>query len=221
MADQWQWDFTALSRLPPELQWLHPPASSELAPGEGLIVHPTAKTDFWKKTYYEPPIDAANGHALLCSPPATDRWNTELSFSLKPRSQFDQAGIFVWESPGLWLKAGIEWVDSRPRLSCVFTAGKSDWSVQPWSGGGGAGAGGEGLRRVCVRVSRVRDSLVVEAKADGKWELVRIAPLPPTSSPSSLPLKVGPYCCAPTEAGFAATFLSLAVSKETTFDHHA
>ena len=207
-----EWDFTALAGLPSQLRWLHPPPSSELVRGKGLVVSPAAQTDFWQKTYYEPLLEKASGHALLCSPPAPERWSAELTFSLDARNQFDQAGLLVWGEAGCWLKAGIEWVDSCARMSCVATSGRSDWSVQPWGGG---------ARDVRVRVSHVRESFVVEAKAvdEDKWELMRITYLSPPAS--SRPFEVGPYCCAPTAAGFVATFSSLEVSEKVTFDHHA
>jgi len=57
----------------------------------------------------------------------------ETTFSLTPKSQFDQAGILIRLDKEHWIKAGIEVVDEQPRLSCVVTNGFSDWSTQPWS----------------------------------------------------------------------------------------
>ena len=53
------------------------------------------------------------------------------SFTLKPKEQFDQAGIMVIVNENVWVKAGIEYTDGFPNLSCVVTNdGYSDWSTQ-------------------------------------------------------------------------------------------
>ena len=43
------------------------------------------------------------------------------SFTLKPKEQFDQAGIMVVVDENVWVKAGIEYTDGFPNLSCVVT----------------------------------------------------------------------------------------------------
>ena len=107
-----------------------------------------------------------------------------------------------------WLKAGIENVDGQPKMSCVVTNGCSDWSTQPWSG----------AEHVWIRVSYTQHSFVVECKLGGKWEFIRITP---QMCPSAAAVRVGVYCCAPTGGGMETTFHSLAVSNDTTFEHHA
>eukprot|EP00939_MAST-03C_sp_MAST-3C-sp1_P002699 g2699.t1 len=55
------------------------------------------------------------------------------AFTLQPVSQFDQAGIMVRVDDDCWVKAGVEYTDGMPRLSCVVTnEGYSDWSTQVW-----------------------------------------------------------------------------------------
>jgi regulation of enolase protein 1 (concanavalin A-like superfamily) len=55
------------------------------------------------------------------------------AFTLYPKAQFDQAGIMVLVNENCWVKAGIEFTDGVPRLSCVVTNdGFSDWSTQEW-----------------------------------------------------------------------------------------
>ena len=53
-----------------------------------------------------------------------------------------------------WVKAGIEYTDGAPRLSCVVTndGGFSDWSTQPWVNWDDV-AGATSIR---VRVSKLR-----------------------------------------------------------------
>ena len=64
---------------------------------------------------------------------------------------------------------------------------------------GGTDAQGE----VTVRVSRSVESLTIRAKVDGgPFRLGRVAPV------SGRTVTAGPFLCAPTRAGFTATFLS-------------
>ena len=105
------------------------------------------------------------------------------------------AGIFVRESAERWIKAGVEWADGVLGVGAVVTDGLSDWSVgavPEWSG-----------RQVRVRVSRLRDALVVRAGIEGEaLRLVRVAPFPADARASA-----GPFVCAPTRAGLEVVFL--------------
>jgi len=58
----------------------------------------------------------------------------ETAMTLNPKKQFDQGGIAVRIDSEHWIKAGIEFVDGSPRLSCVVTNVFSDWSTQHWRG---------------------------------------------------------------------------------------
>ena len=71
----------------------------------------------------------------LLTPVAADIEATiKTSFTLRPCEQFDQAGIMVLVDENCWVKAGIEFTDGIPRLSCVVTNdGYSDWSTQEWT----------------------------------------------------------------------------------------
>ena len=53
----------------------------------------------------------------------------EVAFTIKPTSQFDQAGLIIYKDSEHWLKTGIEYVDGHPKLSCVITNKYSDWST--------------------------------------------------------------------------------------------
>lgn len=98
-----------------------------------LVVRPTAQLDYWSRTYYEPLLNKTDGQALLCSVDATVEATLSLAFTLHPRAQFDQAGVLVRVDERTWCKAGVEYVDGAPRLSCVVTNdGFSDSSTHPW-----------------------------------------------------------------------------------------
>jgi regulation of enolase protein 1 (concanavalin A-like superfamily) len=98
-----------------------------------------------------------------------------------------------------WVKAGIEFTDGVPRLSCVVTNdGYSDWSTQAWQPGNGV-ADAISIR---IRVSKLLlpgteqgPCLVMEAcaykegdgaESSGEWFQVRIASLRSGNKPWSM-----------------------------------
>ena len=165
-------------------------------------VVPAGKTDFWQKTFYDPPIEKSDGHALLHEVPAgLTQWTAQTQFTLKPINQFDQAGIIVFIDNFHWLKAGIENVDGQPKMSCVVTNGCSDWSTQPWNS----------AEHVWMRVSYTQKEFIVECKLGDRWEFIRKTP---QMFQSATAVRVGVYCCAPTGAGMHTTFHSLAISSK-------
>ena len=169
---------------------------------------PAGGTDFWQSTYYDPPINKSDGHAVLYKlPKGLTQWSATTQFTLKPVNQFDQAGIIVFIDALHWLKAGVESVDGHPKMSCVVTDGHSDWSTQPWSSGD----------QLWMRVSYIRQSFVVECKLAEDWEFIRITP---RMFSNDAAVKVGVYCCAPTREGMQSTFHSLTVSNVVIFKHH-
>eukprot|EP00808_Paulinella_micropora_P005510 g5721.t1 len=108
-------------QLNPEWHWF--PADSrpgiavtkQLAGSHCLTVTPKPLTDFWKRTYYNPPINKHNGHIFGCKVPQEANFRLQCAFTLQARNQFDQAGLIVFADPDHWVKAGIEYVDGVPR----------------------------------------------------------------------------------------------------------
>ena len=96
-----------------------------------LEVVPTAGKDYWARTFYKPLLVKADAQTFLTSVGKDREVTLSTSFTLRPRAQFDQAGIMIRVTSDVWVKAGIEFSDGQPRLSCVVTnAGFSDWSTQ-------------------------------------------------------------------------------------------
>lgn len=103
------------------------------AHGAALNVTPTPHLDYWSRTFYEPLLVKHDAQTLLTPVAADVEATLTTAFTLKPRAQFDQAGIMVVVDETTWVKAGIEFTDGLPRLSCVVTNdGYSDWSTQMW-----------------------------------------------------------------------------------------
>jgi uncharacterized protein len=169
--------------------WSSAPVDARVVDGR-LLVEAIEGSDAWRTTSYGFVHDTE--HALLV--PLDGEQAVEASFLLDYTEQFDQAGLFLAESPTSWIKAGVEVSDGRPQVGAVVTHGSSDWSVAPvpeWQG-----------RQVAVRASRSGDAVTVRARADAEpWRLVRLAYLDPAAV-----VRAGIYCAAPTRSGLVVTF---------------
>lgn len=175
-----------------------------------LTVTPTPGLDYWSKTFYTPLLVKHDAQCLLTPLAADVEATLTTAFTLAPRAQFDQAGIMVLVDEGTWAKAGIEYTDGMPRLSCVVTNdGFSDWSTQPWADWD-ADAGATSIQ---VRVSKLLPgagqgpALVFEAAPPGDakapWSQVRIASL----RSGDRPWHMGFFAISPLEAaGSSARF---------------
>ena len=65
------------------------------ADGSAISITPTPNLDYWSRTFYEPLLVKHDAQCLL-TPVAPDVEATfTTAFTLKPRAQFDQAGIMV------------------------------------------------------------------------------------------------------------------------------
>ncbi|WP_440696658.1 DUF1349 domain-containing protein [Clavibacter nebraskensis] len=171
--------------------WTTEPEAVRIHAG-GMDVTAREGSDAWRTTSYGFVHDTE--HALLA--PLAPGAAVEVAFALELSEQFDQAGVFVRVDDETWIKAGVERSDGEDGLGAVVTRGVSDWSLAPvpgWSG-----------QLVTIRASRSGDALTVRARVDEEpWRLVRVAPLDPDAAASA-----GPFCCAPTRAGFTARFAS-------------
>jgi len=187
------------------MEWLNEPPSWWKKDGE-LCVVTGEKTDFWRKTHYGFVRD--DGHLRYRT--VTGDFTAELAFSGAYEELYDQAGLMVRIDERNWLKAGIEFVDGRQMLSVVVTRDFSDWSTSP---------GPEGAEWIQLRVSRHGQAVRVEWALPGvrsSYTLMRLAHLPEAEE-----TKVGPMCCSPQRAGFAATFRGFSINPPIPTDLHA
>ena len=127
------------------------------------------------------------------------------------------------------MKAGIEFVEGRPRISCVVTNGFSDWSTQLYDPEfkmtPKPPAEGETTEPITVqlelKVHRVRgDSIVFEAASpltEGKISMIRIAHL---KSHGEDKWFCGPFAASPMKGGGCVSqFTEFAVSKYEGGEH--
>jgi hypothetical protein len=157
--------------------------------GADLSLTADGGTDFWRHTHYGFVRDS--GHAALTRVPGEFVATVEVQADY--RDQYDQAGLMVRLDPERWVKCGIEFVDGTHQLSTVVTHSVSDWSCTPveelpeWLG---------------IRLTRRGDALTVDfSTAPGRWQMSRLAYLPP-----DLPAWVGPMAAAPDGTGFDVRF---------------
>ena len=203
-----------------------------------LVVKPPAKKDFWRKTYYEPILCKDDGPCLFATVPNNKPIMATTSFTIGGTTrQFDQAGLFVRLDSEHWLKAGIEIVDGKPRLSCVCCNVYSDWSTQNyWK---------ETAEKVKIRLHILPNrGIVVEAweESTSSWTFIRICHLSTNMKMEPDPLAdhetvtkawagkaapnghlyVGVFAACPEDqTGMTATFHDLSVVLGSTFKHHA
>ena len=175
--------------------------------GGQLTVVPAAGLDYWSRTFYGPDLLVkSDAPSLLTELVPGVEASLTTAFTLYPSAQFDQAGvmILVEDEDGdtyktsAWVKAGIEFTDGHPNVSCVVTNnGFSDWSTQRIELDGSSVQGGAAeleSKKVSIRV-RVTKHLPGEeqgpcvtmevseyhkgdmAESPGDWRQVRIASL--------------------------------------------
>ena len=227
------------------LEWMHKPTVEKGGddcedPAQGQLLVSPGKGDYWQKTYYTPRHVADDGAALLKHLPVdlVPSWHAQVEFNISrnPGAQFDQAGLMVRFGPECWIKTGIEYVDDKPKMSCVVTNGFSDWSTQPWHSSSAR-----------MRLSQMGDggAYVVEAQPTesnkddrSAWHFIRICQLQPSlfsrnpkeeereeteaaEKAALLPSpKAGIFTCCPTEQkGCTVTFRDFTIRSGVDFDH--
>jgi regulation of enolase protein 1 (concanavalin A-like superfamily) len=234
----------------PRLEWLNEPSSwgvkascddegyggSHAVQPSKLVLTPPSKKDFWRRTFYQPTMIKGDASALLCRVPSDEEITLEVSFSFTPKEQFDQCGVLVYLDESHWLKAGIEFADGEPRMSCVVCNVFSDWSVMPWKG-----------TAARLRIHKVNSgsSVLVECNttdgADDAWQFVRICHLSArmgsrgglnypsggeephaAGSTEESAWRVGPFgACSLQQRGCVCTFDQIRVSKPVESTHEA
>ena len=181
--------------------WFTPPPKITFVNGS-MFVDAAPESDLWRHTSYGFVHNSA--HALLIDFP--DESAVEVSFILNLDGQFDQAGILVRADDEHWTKTGVERADGALQIGAVVTSVNSDWSTWPqdeWDG-----------KEVTFRTSRSGNALTIRAKADGDWQLVRVAPIDPT-----LAWKAGPHLACPRQGTFRVEFTRFAFGPADTALH--
>lgn len=167
----------------------NPPLSMREDAG-ALHVVTRDKTDFWRSTFYG--YDRDDGHFLYQS--VEGDFTATVTFEGRYQTLYDQAGLMVRIDDRNWIKSGTEYTDGATHLSAVVTRDFSDWSVMPlpWAKD----------RPLTLRLTRHAEAYRIQFKDEiGRWQLIRLAYLPPTPS-----VQIGLMCCSPQREGFEAVF---------------
>ena len=219
---------TIQSFADPSLEWTpsEPEHWSLIDGGRGIRIQPTPQRDFWSRTFYKPLLIKHDGQVLVCPVPDAEA-TLSVAFTLSPRAQFDQAGAMVMVDESTWVKAGIEFCDGIPRLSCVVTNdGFSDWSTQQWPHWDGSSTSLRLRLHREIPGPEQGDAVVVEAApwhaedaptTPGDFAFVRIA----SFRTRGKPWRMGVFCFAPIEQkGSEACFhyFNLGSKMKTTHD---
>jgi regulation of enolase protein 1 (concanavalin A-like superfamily) len=167
--------------------WLNEPAEWHREPDGRAIIVSDPQTDFWRLTH-----DGGIRHSgHLFGVDMAGDFVVEIAVHGSYRTQYDQAGLMACAGETRWVKAGIEFFEGLPRLSCVVTDQTSDWST-------GQAASWD---PVWVRLQRSGAELAVSFSGDGiAYALARQCTF------TEEPVQVGPFCCSPGRGRFEATF---------------
>jgi regulation of enolase protein 1 (concanavalin A-like superfamily) len=198
----------------PKLHWSHPSRNTSISSdGKRLEISADTGRDYWSRTFYQPLLIKHNASALLADVAAEAEATLELSYTLHPVEQYDQAGILILVDSDTWVKAGLEYVDGKARLSCVVTNnGFSDWSTQV--------VDSTSLRLRVHKVLPGADqgpAMLMEAAETGDtWTQVRLASL----RSGDKPWRMGPFAACPTkQSGGWAEFQDFRLGPKVSTDH--
>jgi regulation of enolase protein 1 (concanavalin A-like superfamily) len=178
-----------------KMKWFNEPASAKQS-GDQFLVTTRAKTDFWRRTFYN--YVTNNGHFFFL--PVAGDFTFESRVAGKYAALYDQAGLMVRIDSSNWLKCGIELVDGIGHASVVVTREFSDWSTV---------RGVTTKDSLWWRIVRKGTSLEVLYSLDGKnFTSTRLGYLPLQAS-----VDVGIMCCSPEGTGFESTFDELHLAQ--------
>ncbi|EJD51324.1 hypothetical protein AURDEDRAFT_149917 [Auricularia subglabra TFB-10046 SS5] len=99
--------------------------------GRGFTLSTRATTDLWRKP---PAIDSTNAPHKTIPVRLSKFKRVQVTVAANWTRQYDQGGLVILAPSGgskFWIKAGIEFFNGKPCVSCVSTDAWSDWSVVP------------------------------------------------------------------------------------------
>lgn len=158
-------------------------------------------TDLWQRTYYHFQNDNA---------PVLQMETEEQYFSFVVKTQFDesnhrfdQCGIVMYLDSENWLKASIEYENSKfQHLGSVVTNdGYSDWATTVIDAS---------VKSMWYRFSRREDDYCIECSEDGKnFSQMRVCHM----NKGNGKIKFGIYACSPEESSFKAVFSDMQIME--------
>lgn len=193
-----------LDLIKQNFDWLNKP-TMPFESDAGFVLVMDEKRDFWRETYYKPSFVKDDGHFVYKTFPCNENIMVETEFDLFATNQFDQAGIMVRIDEEHWIKTGIEYVDKVHKLSCVVTKKYSDWSTQNHINSS-----------LAIRLYKIDQSYVVEAKQGDQWNFIRICHL---ENDASKNVMIGLYACSPAGIGGEVNFKHIKYKNVDNYSH--
>jgi regulation of enolase protein 1 (concanavalin A-like superfamily) len=182
------------------MHWLNEPPCWREEPNL-LQVKTGERTDFWRETSCGLICDDGHLHyERLCGD-----FSSEVTFEGDYHALYDQAGLMLRNDERHWVKAGVEYLDSRLVLGSVVTRDYSDWSTTR-----ALNIPNPIRLRLTRRVTPIRIEWSPVGRDPDSYELLRLAYLP-----LSEPADVGVMCCSPRGSGFMVRFWDRKTIPET------
>lgn len=187
------------------LKWIREPKEYSVNKNE-IIITTLPHTDLWQKTYYK----FINDNAPVLQTETDEKYFTFLvkaSFNYSHR--FDQCGIAVYLDSENWLKASIEYENSKfQHLGSVVTNnGFSDWATTEIPAA---------INEIWYRLSRRENDFKIEYAYDGEnFKQIRICHLNNADNNISF----GIYACSPENSSFQAKFTELKITECQWHEH--
>lgn len=179
-----------------KFSWMNESIVSERA--EGVSITAPDKTDLFA------PLD---GSAVVRSAPVYFREAEgdcviRAKAAMKPRSNYDGAGIIIYGDERHWVKGCLEVVDNgRPAAISVVTSGVSDDAIGPYVD----------RESIWLQIARKGDDFAVHFSLDGeKFDLIRFCHVPMGRG-----VRVGLVAQAPLGEGGARDFTQITVEERT------
>lgn len=180
------------------LRWIRQPRQSEIG-NERIVIVTDPHTDLWQRTYYGFQNDNA---PVLYLETAEPFFSFVVKTQFASKTRFDQCGVAIYQDSENWLKASIEYENSRlQRLGSVVTnLGYSDWATTDLPGD---------VNTMWYRLSRRQSDYCIECSQNGSdYSQLRIAHLHHGDDT----IRFGLYACSPGDSSFAAVFTDMQIT---------
>lgn len=188
-----------------KLEWIRKPKKYNISENKITIVT-DPKTDLWQRTYY----GFQNDNAPVLQIKSNEKY---FSFIVKTefdsKRRFDQCGIVMYLNSQNWLKASIEYENSKyQRLGSVVTNnGYSDWATTDIDAS---------IKSMWYRLSRRESDYCIEYSNDGiNFKQMRICHM----NEGTNEIQFGIYACSPEESSFEAIFSNMKITECKWLEH--
>ena len=188
-----------------KLEWIRKPKKYNISENKITIVT-DPKTDLWQRTYY----GFQNDNAPVLQIKSNEKY---FSFIVKTefdsKRRFDQCGIVMYLNSQNWLKASIEYENSKyQRLGSVVTNnGYSDWATTDIDAS---------IKSMWYRLSRRESDYCIGYSNDGiNFKQMRICHM----NEGTNEIQFGIYACSPEESSFEAIFSNMEITECKWLEH--